>query len=182
MLTSLPYHDEPVRVPADDQFTVRLRGLSPQQLLDAMTFVAFWSPGTFTAALDYCEATDWGWSGFDPDQGPGPDDDDNPDDSPAPVCARCGGNLGIFLKFGLDWRHYRVERRRPGRPRTLRPGPRPRDHLARSRLTSHPRLPAPHGPLTRRSQPAAASPGRADRGPGSRRYYHGVEYHGRITL
>jgi hypothetical protein len=107
MLTSLPYHDEPVRVPEDDQFTVRLRGLSPQQLQDAMTFVAFWSPGTFTAALDYCEATDWGWSGFAPDQPPGPDDDDNPDDAPAPVCARCGGNLGIFLKFGLEWRHYR---------------------------------------------------------------------------
>jgi hypothetical protein len=109
MLTSLPYHDEPVRVPEDDQFTVRLRGLSPQQLLDAMTFVAFWSPGTFTAALDYCEATGWGWSGFDPDLAPDPDGDDNPDDGPAPVCARCGANLGIFLKFGLDWRHYRGE-------------------------------------------------------------------------
>jgi len=109
MQTSLPYHDEPVRVPEDDQFTVRLRGLSPQQLLDAMTFVAFWSPGAFTAALEYCEATDWGWSGFDPDLVPDPDADDIPDDDPAPVCARCGGNLGIFLKFGLDWRHYRGE-------------------------------------------------------------------------
>jgi len=69
MFTSLPYHDEPVRVLEDDQFTERLRGLSPQQLLDALTFVAFWSPGTFTAALDYCEATDWGWSGVRP----GPD-------------------------------------------------------------------------------------------------------------
>ena len=107
MQTSLPYHDEPAPVPADDQYTERLRGLSPQQLHDAMTFVAFWSPGTFTAALDYCEATDWGYSGFDPDRPPGPDDDDKPDDSPAPVCARCGGSLGIFLKFGLDWRHYR---------------------------------------------------------------------------
>lgn len=109
MLPSLPYHDQPARVPEDDQFTVRLRGLSPQQLLDALTFVAFWSPGTFTAALDYGEATDWGWPGFDPDQTPDPDGDDHPDDDPAPVCARCDGNLGIFLKFGLDWRHYRGE-------------------------------------------------------------------------
>ncbi|TVZ00004.1 hypothetical protein EAS64_38615 [Trebonia kvetii] len=109
MLTSMPYHDEPVRVPEDDQFTVQLRGLSPQQLQDAMTFVAFWSPGTFTAALDYCESTDWGWSGFDPDLEPGSESDTNPGDDPAPVCARCGGNLGIFLKFGLDWRHYRGE-------------------------------------------------------------------------
>ncbi len=109
MLTSLPYHDQPVRVPEDDQFTERLRGLSPQHLLDALTFVAFWSPGTFTAALDYCEATGWGGSASGPDLAPGPDGDDNPANDPAPVCARCGGNLGIFIKFGLDWRHYRGE-------------------------------------------------------------------------
>jgi hypothetical protein len=24
-----------------------------------------------------------------------------------PVCGRCGADLGIFIKFGLDWRHYR---------------------------------------------------------------------------
>lgn len=46
MQTSLPYPHEPVPVSEDDQFTERLRGLSPQQLLDALTFVAFWSPGT----------------------------------------------------------------------------------------------------------------------------------------
>ena len=73
-----------------------------------MTFLSFWSPSAFTAVLDYCEATDWGWSGFDPDLIPDPDGDD-PDGGPAPVCARCGGDLGIFLKFGLDWRHYRGE-------------------------------------------------------------------------
>jgi hypothetical protein len=108
MLTSLPYPDEPVQVPDDDQFSERLRGLSAQQLLDAMMFLSFWSPSAFTAVLDYCEATDWGWSGFDPDLIPDPDGDD-PDGGPAPVCARCGGDLGIFLKFGLDWRHYRGE-------------------------------------------------------------------------
>ena len=107
MLISLPCPGEPTGVPDDDQFTERLRGLSAQQLLDAMTFLSFWSPPAFTAVLDYCEATDWGWSGFDPDLLPDQDGDDNADDSPAPVCARCGGDLGIFLKFGLDWRHYR---------------------------------------------------------------------------
>lgn len=108
MLTSLPYPDELVQVPDDDQFSERLRGLSAQQLLDAMMFLSFWSPSAFTAVLDYCEATDWGWSGFDPDLIPDPDGDD-PDGGPVPVCARCGGDLGIFLKFGLDWRHYRGE-------------------------------------------------------------------------
>jgi hypothetical protein len=106
MRTSLPYPNAPAPVPDDDHLTERLRGLSAQQLLDAMTFLTFWSPSAFTAALDYCEATDWGWSGFDPDLIPAPDTDD-PDTDPAPVCARCGGNLGIFLKLGLDWHHYR---------------------------------------------------------------------------
>jgi len=27
--------------------------------------------------------------------------------APAPYCATCGADIGIFLKFGLDWRHYR---------------------------------------------------------------------------
>ena len=80
MSTSMPYPDEPVRVPDDDQFAERLRGLSPQQLLDAMTFLAFWSPGAFTAALDYCEATGWGWEGPAPD--PAPDGDDAPAATP----------------------------------------------------------------------------------------------------
>jgi hypothetical protein len=109
MLTSLPYPDEPALVPGDDQFSERLRGLSAQQLLDAMMFLSFWSPSAFTAVLDYCEAVDWGWAGFDPDLIPDPDGDDDADDSPAPFCARCGGDLGIFVKFGLDWRHYRGE-------------------------------------------------------------------------
>jgi hypothetical protein len=50
-----------------------------------------------------------GWSGFDPDLVPDPDGVDDHDGDPAPVCGRCGGNLGVFLKFGLDWRHYRGE-------------------------------------------------------------------------
>ena len=23
------------------------------------------------------------------------------------MCARCGAEIGIFVKFGLQWRHYR---------------------------------------------------------------------------
>jgi hypothetical protein len=36
-------------------------------------------------------------------------DDDNPDpaDNPEPFCMVCGADVGIFLRFGLDWRHYR---------------------------------------------------------------------------
>jgi hypothetical protein len=28
-------------------------------------------------------------------------------EEPAPICSQCGADIGIFLKFGLDWRHYR---------------------------------------------------------------------------
>jgi hypothetical protein len=28
-------------------------------------------------------------------------------EDPAPFCAVRGGDIGVFLKFGLDWRHYR---------------------------------------------------------------------------
>jgi hypothetical protein len=44
-----------------------------------MTFVAFWSPGVFTATLDYCDAAGWGQDGPGPDGG-----DDDPGEDPAP--------------------------------------------------------------------------------------------------
>jgi hypothetical protein len=28
-------------------------------------------------------------------------------EEPAPVCGRCGADVGIFLKFGSAWKHYR---------------------------------------------------------------------------
>jgi hypothetical protein len=53
---------------------------------------------------DPCEARLRGLSRhLDPD----PDDDLDPAEDPVPVCARCGSGIGIFLKFGLQWRHYR---------------------------------------------------------------------------
>jgi hypothetical protein len=24
-----------------------------------------------------------------------------------PFCEKCGADIGIFLRFGFDWRHYR---------------------------------------------------------------------------
>jgi hypothetical protein len=110
--TSLPYPTppvqvpEPVHLPEGDGLGERLRGLSPQQLLEAMQFLAWWSPGVFTAVLDYCEAGNWGTDDFDPDPAPDPEDDDDAVTDLAPYCGRCGGDLGIFLRFGLDWRHY----------------------------------------------------------------------------
>ena len=28
-------------------------------------------------------------------------------EEPFPVCVRCGSEIGIFIKLGLRWRHYR---------------------------------------------------------------------------
>ena len=33
-------------------------------------------------------------------------DDPDPGREPAPYCAECGSDIGIFLKYGLNWRHY----------------------------------------------------------------------------
>jgi hypothetical protein len=59
-MTSVPYAAPPQQAPEDDGLAGRLRGLSPQQLLEAMQFLAWWSPGTFNAVMDYCEAGNWG--------------------------------------------------------------------------------------------------------------------------
>ena len=72
------------------QCTERLGGLSPQQLTQAMIWLAGYSPQAFDAALDAIEPCASDGS-----------------DEPEPFCARCGADIGIFLKFGLTWRHYR---------------------------------------------------------------------------
>ena len=82
----------------------RLRGLSNQQLADRLTWLAWYQPGVFTAVMDYMDFSD-ALADADPTS---PDlGDRNYDESPAPVCGRCGADIGIFIKFGLEWRHYR---------------------------------------------------------------------------
>ncbi len=68
----------------------RLGGFSPEQLTEGMTWLSGYAPEVFDAVLDAIE----------PCVGDGSEE-------PAPVCGRCGADIGIFLKFGLDWRHYR---------------------------------------------------------------------------
>src|SRR5271165_6941512 len=60
----------------------------------ALTWLAGFSPSVFDATLDATEPCT---------------DDDTPDpaEHPEPFCAVCGSDVGIFLRFGLDWRHYR---------------------------------------------------------------------------
>jgi hypothetical protein len=68
----------------------RIGQLTTRQLTDALIWLAGYAPGVFDVVADAVE----------PFAGDGSED-------PAPFCAVCGGDIGVFLKFGLDWRHYR---------------------------------------------------------------------------
>jgi hypothetical protein len=83
----------------------RLRGLTHQQLGDRLTWLAWYQPGIFNAVMDYMEFSDALAADADPTS-PRPDDR-GCEKERAPVCGRCGADIGIFVKFGLDWRHYR---------------------------------------------------------------------------
>jgi hypothetical protein len=76
------------RITAEDRME-RIGQLTTKQLTDALLFLAGYAPATFDAIAEAVE----------PCAGDGTDD-------PAPYCHICGGDIGIFLKFGLDWRHY----------------------------------------------------------------------------
>jgi hypothetical protein len=89
----------------DSPDEARLRGLSHQQLADRLTWLAWYQPGVFTAVMDYMDFSDALAADADPTS---PDRSDHGyDEAPAPVCGRCGADIGIFIKFGLEWRHYR---------------------------------------------------------------------------
>jgi hypothetical protein len=115
MTTSLSNHGRPAH-PADgfdedpygddDPYEARLRGLTSQQLADRLNWLSWYQPGIFTAVMDYGQFSDDLAADTDPTD-PDPDPDFDHAEDLAPVCARCGSELGIFLKFGLQWRHYR---------------------------------------------------------------------------
>ena len=115
MMTSLS-NDDPSASPIDgfdeDPFgednpcEARLSGLSHQQLTDRLAWLSWYQPGIFTAVMDYMEFTDALAADTDPTS-PDVDNFDH-DEEPAPVCGRCGADIGIFIKFGLDWRHYQA--------------------------------------------------------------------------
>ena len=66
------------------------RPAHPKQLTDALLFLAGYAPDVLDSVTEAVE----------PCVGDGSED-------PAPFCAICGGDIGVFLKLGLDWRHYR---------------------------------------------------------------------------
>ena len=90
----------------DDPYEARLRGLTHQQLADRLNWLSWYQPGLFEAVMDYGQFSDDLSADTDPTDPDAHGDFDSAED-PAPVCARCGSDIGIFIKFGLQWRHYR---------------------------------------------------------------------------
>ena len=76
------------------QRLIRLATLDSARMTEVLTWLSGYSPSTFDATLDATEPCT---------------DDDTPDPAadPEPYCTICSADLGIFLRFGLDWRHYR---------------------------------------------------------------------------
>lgn len=80
----------------DRQRMERLGAFSPEQLATGLIWLSGYDPRTFDAVLNAAE--------------PCPGDDLDGSDEPEPVCGRCDEKIGIFLRLGLDWRHYREPR------------------------------------------------------------------------
>jgi len=93
--STLPVSTAPVApVPEDCQLDriSRLAALGPADTVAGLLWLAMNFPAVCDAMLDKTES-----DGID---------DDYPCQEPEPYCAECGDDIGIFLRFGLDWRHY----------------------------------------------------------------------------
>lgn len=90
---SLSQHDQDAQRIQKRQRMERLRTFSPEQMATALIWLSGYDPGTFDAVLDAAE--------------PCLEDEDLSIRDPEPVCSLCGSAIGIFLRLGLEWRHYR---------------------------------------------------------------------------
>ena len=52
-------------------------------------------------------------------------DDPDPGREPEPFCVVCGAHIGVFLRFGLDWRHFRGDSTTIGQIELFDPGHQP---------------------------------------------------------
>lgn len=69
----------------------RLAVLTPEDKTAGLVWLAIHFPAVCDAVLDTVEQ----------------DDGDDVSAEPEPYCAVCGADIGIFLRYGLDWRHFR---------------------------------------------------------------------------
>jgi hypothetical protein len=86
----------------------RLAALAPEDIAAGLLWLAMNFPAVCDAMLDKVE--------YDAI------DDPDPSQEPEPFCAECGAAIGIFLRFGLDWRHFRGDGTTIGQIELFDPG------------------------------------------------------------
>jgi hypothetical protein len=79
----------------------RVRTVDPEQQAQALLFLSGYAPTVFDAVLDAVEPID-------------ENDDPFAGEESEPFCAACTEPIGIFLRLGLEWRHYSCDE--PGGP------------------------------------------------------------------
>jgi hypothetical protein len=87
----------------------RLADLTPEDKTAGLVWLAMHAPVTCDAMLDALESDAW-------------DDAADASEEPEPYCLLCGADVGIFLRFGLDWRHYWGDGSTVGRIELFDPG------------------------------------------------------------
>src|SRR5580700_8982118 len=106
----------------------RVAAATFEQLSAALIFLSAFSPDAFDYAMDAVE--------------PGTDEPGATGEA-EPVCAICGGNIGIFLDRGLAWQHYTGDGTTVGEQQIYDPGHAP---MVTWRFREDPQNPAvPHG-------------------------------------
>ena len=86
----------------------RVAAATCEQLKTALIFLSDFSPDAFDYAMDAAES--------------GHDDPGTAAGEAAPLCAICGGSVGIFLGLGLDWQHFDGDGTTAGKQRTYDAG------------------------------------------------------------
>jgi hypothetical protein len=106
-----PAPANPAPVPRPPDRIARLTALTPEDATAGLLWLAMNYPAVTDAMLDKLE--------YDAI------DDPDPGREPEPFCATCGAHIGIFLRFGLDWRHYRGDGTVTGQTELFDPGHHP---------------------------------------------------------
>jgi len=85
----------------------RVAAASYEQMKAALIFLSAFSPDAFDYAMDAAEH-----------------EADNPRaiGEAEPVCALCGGSVGIFVGLGLDWQHFAGDGMTAGEQQIYDPG------------------------------------------------------------
>ena len=85
----------------------RIAAATLEQLSTALIFLSVFDADAFDHAMDVAQS-----------------DDDNPGATgeAEPVCATCGGQIGIFLDRGLAWQHYTGDGTTLGQQQIYDPG------------------------------------------------------------